>query len=142
MEVVGDLGAGTGRGTIVLAQRATPPAGFITDATATFVRDNAPPTTNCTTEPLANCTKTSCPITNVPPVVIPADAGLITITGGAAPLSFTPSPDDNTYSPSSSPRNLWSGGESLTAAAPGRLAPAFTVSLTAPTSTSRPHPAP
>ena len=137
MEVVSDLGTGSGSGTIALTQRAVSPSGgFITDATASLVRQTMlAPTETCTMQTLAGgCTATTCtPITDVPPTVVdPVDAGIITIGGGAMALSFTPSPDDSTYSPSGSPLDLWQGGEMLVASAPGNLAPAFSVALTAP----------
>jgi hypothetical protein len=137
MQVVSDLGTGSGTGQIVLTQRAIAPSGFVTDASATLSRDSSSmvPMPTCTTQALAGgCTSTRCVMDpNVPPiVVVPADAGVISVTGGAAPLSFSPSPDDDTYSPSGSPMNLWQGGETLVAAAPGDLAPPFTVMLTAP----------
>ncbi|HEY2745810.1 MAG TPA: hypothetical protein VGL86_14340 [Polyangia bacterium] len=133
--VPGDLG-GSGSGVITLAQRATA-SGFITDASATLTRDNGPtPMVPCTTQTIAGgCTATTCTQImdlGTPPIVLPASAGVITIAGGASPLSFTPSPDDSTYSPSGSPMNLWSGGETLVASAPGGEVPGFMVSLTAP----------
>ena len=135
--VVSDLG-GTGSGVIALTQRAVPPSGFLTDASATLTRDTGPtPMIPCTTQTIASgCMATTCTQImdlGLPPPVVPVSAGVITVAGGASALSFTPSPDDNTYSPSGSPMNLWSGGESLVAAAPGADVPGFNVSLTAPT---------
>ncbi len=134
--VVSDLG-GSGSGQIVLAQRAIAPSGFITDATATLTRDNGPtPMVPCTTQTIAGgCTATTCSQImdlGFPPIVLPVSAGIITVAGGASTLSFTPSPDDSTYSASGSPMNFWLGGESLVASAPGGDVPGFSVSLTAP----------
>lgn len=142
MEVVSDLGTGKGNGTITLAERAIMPSGYLTDATATFLRDTGPaPMGPCSTQTIADgCTATTCTQIldlGLAPVLVPVNAGVITVAGGSAALSFTPSPDDNTYSPSGSPMNLWAGGEMLTASSMGGIgAPPFSVAVTAPNTVS------
>jgi len=137
MEVVSDLGTGAGSGVITLGERAIMPSGWITDASAVFQREAPQPMYPCSTQTLAGgCTATTCTQIldlGTTPVVIPVNAGVISVTGGASALSFSPSPDDNTYSPSGSPMNLWAGGEMLTASSMGGVgAPPFAVALTAP----------
>lgn len=58
-------------------------------------------------------------------------AGPVHITGGSKAVDLTPK-SDNTYAPSVGSTALYNGGETLTVSGDGKDVPAFTTSLTAP----------
>lgn len=79
----------------------------------------------CASQVVGPCILSTC---TSPPT--PADAGVITITGGAEAVTLTP--QAGTYPPAEGMRALWTGGEVLRFSAAGGTVPAFSGTVTAP----------
>ena len=131
-------GTGThvGNGSVSLFQAPRMPSGMAVIASASFRRDSGTqPAIPCTTQTVAGCAARSCTVIQdlgVAPPIDPVSAGVVTVGGGSAPVMIVPA-SDNTYA-STSAADLWHGGagESLTATAPGGVAPGFTIMIMAP----------
>ncbi|MCU1279981.1 MAG: hypothetical protein JWM53_3527 [bacterium] len=127
-------GAHVGSGAVSLYQTPKMPSGLGVAANASFRRESAPsPLIPCTTSMVAGCAARSCTFIQdlgVAPPLDPVSAGVVSVMGGSAPLTITPA-GDGTY-PAASANDLWHGGESLTATAPGSVAPGFTIAIMAP----------
>jgi hypothetical protein len=86
--------------------------------------------TGCSEQAIGACTLITCPAT-VPPATN-VNAGTITVTGAAIPISLTTKPD-NTYTVvTTMTQPLFIGDETLAASGSGGDVPAFSVSVTAP----------
>lgn len=86
--------------------------------------------TGCTEQEIGACTLIVCPA-QVPPGTA-VNAGTITVTGAAIPITLTPKAD-NTYTfVSTNTQPLFTGDETLAASSTGAEVPAFSVSVTAP----------
>ncbi|MGZ3442796.1 MAG: hypothetical protein ACXVDD_24915 [Polyangia bacterium] len=127
-------GVHVGSGGVSLFQTPKMPSGLGVSANASFRRDSGPgPMLPCTTQTVAGCATRSCTLImdlGVTPAFDPVTAGVVTIGGGSAPVTIMPA-SDNSYA-SASAADLWQGGETLTATAPGGVAPGFTLSTLAP----------
>ncbi len=127
-------GVHAGSGGVSLSQSPKMPSGLGVSANASFRRDTGPsPMVPCTTQMVAGCLARSCTFIQdlgVTPPFDPVTAGVVTVVGGAAPVTLMPA-SDNTYGAASA-ADLWHGGESLTATAPGGVAPGFTLMIMAP----------
>lgn len=123
-----------GSGGVSLAQLPKMPSGLSASANASFRRENGPiPMVPCTTETVAGCAARTCTFIQdlgVTPMLDPVSAGAVTISGGASPIALMPA-GDNSYATMTA-AELWHGGETLTATAPGGVAPGFTLTVTAP----------
>ncbi len=85
----------------------------------------------CTKSTAGACVLFSCAGEGASPTWL--SAGTITVTGGAFPFAMTPS--SGGYGAAGEMLGaLWSGGETLTVAAPGDVVPAFSTTILAPTS--------
>ncbi len=99
-------------------------------ASATFLTGG--PAFLCTEQPSGACTLYRCsprPGASTRPA---PHAGIIQLTGLTQALSFTPATDGSYPVSILQTSSLWTGGETVTASAPGASVPAFTASVTTP----------
>lgn len=99
-------------------------------ASATFLTGG--PAYLCTEQPSGACTLYRCtprPGASTRPA---PHAGIVQLTGLTQPLSLTPATDGSYPASILQTTSLWTGGETLTASAPGASVPAFTTSVMTP----------
>ena len=96
-------------------------------ASASFYVNQA--TGTCTEQEFGECTAFTCPTTTPTPIY--ASGGTVSVTGLSQAITLTPKAD-NTYEPFSQMQPLFTGGEMITVSGTGAVAPAFSISVTAP----------
>ncbi|HTL35584.1 MAG TPA: hypothetical protein VL326_20790 [Kofleriaceae bacterium] len=94
---------------------------------ASFLFRPAPAT--CTSQQIGPCILSQCTVLPGQPMYV--NAGTVTVTGLSQTLTLTPSSITNMYQPDNS-ANAFVGGETVNITGMGATAPAFTLSLTAP----------
>jgi hypothetical protein len=129
-----DLAPAPNTGTITVTSAASSTQNSFT-AGASFVMGVIATSSACTTSYIGGCQASACTVQSAdagsPPVTSSlVSGGTVTISGGATPVSMTPT--SGFYSDSSSSQALFTGGEALTFANSGAVAPASSTTLVAP----------
>lgn len=114
-----------------------PGLGF-SDAGAVF-RRLLPHAYDCSEAEVAGCTVLTCG--DMPLDYEPVDAGAVAISGTSAPIAMSFAAGDGYDGAFLPDDELFVGGETITASAPGADGPAFTLSATAPTAVTITTPA-